>query len=76
MREEWRLFAALSLPDAVRERVATAVAHLQARGYQAKWVDPAASHVTVRFFGAVPANLVPELVAALQDVTRGQTPFE
>ncbi len=75
MREEWRLFAALSLPESVRERVAAAIAHLQARGYRAKWVDPADSHLTVRFFGSVATDAVPNLVAALQASVRGVQPF-
>lgn len=75
MREEWRLFAALSLPEHVRERVAAVIAHLQARGYRAKWVDPAASHLTVRFFGSVARDAVPDLVAALRASVRGLEPF-
>jgi len=75
MHEEWRLFAALSLPEPVRERVAAAIAHLQARGYRAKWVDPAGSHLTVRFFGAVAAAAVPDLIAALQASVRDLEPF-
>lgn len=76
MREEWRLFAALSLPDEVRERVAAAIAQLQARGYRAKWVDPDASHLTIKFFGSVPVSAVPELIAALRASVRGSVPFE
>lgn len=76
MRDEWRLFAALSLPDEVRERVAAAIAQLQARGYRAKWVDPDASHLTIKFFGSVPVSAVPELIAALRASVRGSVPFE
>ncbi len=75
MREEWRLFAALSLPEHVRQRVARAIAHLQARGYRAKWVDPDGSHLTVRFFGSLDRDAVPHLVAALEESVRGLAPF-
>ncbi|MDW8060986.1 MAG: RNA 2',3'-cyclic phosphodiesterase [Thermomicrobium sp.] len=75
MREQWRLFAAISLPETVRERIAAAIAHLQARGYRAKWVDPAGSHLTVRFFGSVGVEQVPELVAALRASVDGVAPF-
>lgn len=76
MREEWRLFAALSLPTEIHQRVATVIAHLQARGFRAKWVDPASSHLTIKFFGSVPVQLVPELATALQQSVEGFTPFE
>ncbi len=75
MQEEWRLFAALSLPEEVRERVAAAIAYLQARGYRAKWVDPNTSHLTIKFFGSVPVTAVPDLVTALRASVSDQVPF-
>ena len=45
-----RLFVALDLPDAVRERLARLRAEL--RG--ARWIDPTQLHVTLRFLGSVP----------------------
>lgn len=75
MREEWRLFAALTIPEEAHERIATAITTLRARGYRAKWVDPATSHLTVKFFGNVPVTRIPALIAALRTSVQGVTPF-
>ncbi len=75
MREEWRLFAALTIPEEAHERIATAISTLRARGYRAKWVDPAMSHLTVKFFGNVPVINVPALIAALRTSVQGLSPF-
>lgn len=76
MREEWRLFAAIPVPDDVHQRVAAAIAHLQARGYRAKWVDPEATHLTVKFFGSVATDSLPDLTRALRKSVTGLARFE
>ncbi len=55
-----RLFAALALPDAVRERLALVRAPLPG----ARWVPPENMHVTLRFIGEVE----PPTAAEIDDV--------
>lgn len=48
-----RLFVAVNLPAAMRERLWDAVAPLRAEDYPIKWVQADALHVTVKFLGEV-----------------------
>jgi len=52
-----RLFAALGLPDAVRERLALVRAPLPG----ARWVPPENMHVTLRFIGEVESPVATEI---------------
>jgi 2'-5' RNA ligase len=61
MDEQWRLFAAIELPEAVRQRIEREIESLRRLGWQAKWVDPRATHLTVKFYGEVPKTAVPRL---------------
>jgi RNA 2',3'-cyclic 3'-phosphodiesterase len=62
--ERWRLFVALPVAAAARERL-----HAQLQPYrrtfpEARWLDPASWHVTLLFLGHVHAVRVPDLDAA------------
>lgn len=56
-----RLFAALALPEAVRERLALVRAPLPG----ARWMPPENMHVTLRFVGEVEPPLATDIDAAL-----------
>ena len=70
-----RLFAALDLDDATRERLAKVGQDLR-RIPGIKWSKPEALHVTVRFFGEVPKNRLDELTQALGRVEGTGEPVE
>lgn len=59
-----RLFAALALPDAVRERLALVRAPLPG----ARWIPPENMHVTLRFIGEVEPPVATEIDVALSRV--------
>lgn len=65
MQDVWRLFAAIELPDEVRERVAEVAARLRAAGWRARWVNPAGMHLTLKFYGNVPVSRIGSLRTAL-----------
>lgn len=58
-----RLFVALALPEAVRERLVALQPSVSMRG--ARWVPPAHLHLTLRFLGETPDVQVPPLLARL-----------
>ena len=67
-----RLFVAAEIPDAIRERARETAAALRDRfrrariGIDARWVDPANMHLTVRFIGHVPDDRASLLIEALR----------
>ncbi len=62
-----RLFAAVALPEAVRDSIAGHVAARRAALPSASWVRPENLHLTLVFFGEV----APELVEVLAEALRG-----
>ena len=70
-----RLFAALDLDDATRQRLANVTSHLK-RIPGVRWTKPEAFHLTLRFFGEWPQERLPELVAALGSVKPPEAPVE
>ncbi|HEX5473312.1 MAG TPA: RNA 2',3'-cyclic phosphodiesterase [Vicinamibacterales bacterium] len=66
-----RLFVAVPLEPGMRQRADVAAADLRDRlrrarvRLDARWVDPANWHLTVRFIGHVPDDRAPALIAAL-----------
>jgi 2'-5' RNA ligase len=59
-----RLFAALTLPDAVRERLSLVRAPLP----DARWVPPENMHITLRFIGEVEPPVATEIDTALSRI--------
>jgi 2'-5' RNA ligase len=59
-----RLFAAIAVPDPI----ASSLAPLQNGVDGARWHEPQALHITLRFFGDIAENLADDLDAALQGV--------
>lgn len=66
MDEQWRLFAAIELPKPVWERIGQEIERLRRLGWQAKWVNPEGSHLTIKFYGSVPLQALPRLQEALR----------
>lgn len=60
-----RLFAAVEVPDHVRDWLRDRVAGWRDRLPGWRWSDPATWHVTLAFFGSVHAALVPDLSVRL-----------
>ncbi len=59
-----RLFIALNLPVAERDRIYEATAPLRDTGFPVHWMEPESYHLTLKFLG----NVRPELVPAIEKV--------
>lgn len=59
-----RLFAAIPLPEPIRERLTMLQSGLQG----ARWVKPENIHLTLRFIGDVPEDMADEIGAALSGI--------
>jgi 2'-5' RNA ligase len=69
-----RLFLAINLPDNVRQGVADATAGLRDAAPQLSWIPEARLHLTLKFFGEQPAEIVEPLRETLSGVaTRHRT---
>lgn len=73
--ERLRLFLALDLPEVHRQEVAERAGRLRSRLPAARWVRPEGLHLTLAFLGAVDADRVPELTAAVAPVFAAAAPF-
>jgi 2'-5' RNA ligase len=70
-----RAFVALPLPDPQREALKRAQDELRQTRSGVKWVAPENFHVTLFFLGGVPADQVPAIEEALDDISRRHVPF-
>lgn len=70
-----RLFLAVDPEDAVRDRLRAALVRVRPLSPRARWVDPAALHVTLAFLGDVEPDKLPTLVAAAADVANRHAPM-
>lgn len=74
---EWRLFAAIRLPESVCASIHEVQQTLRrsARGSVVKWTGPEQWHVTLKFLGNVQAANVEALSSALGSVASGISPL-
>jgi len=74
--EEWRLFVALELPQAVKEGLASLQRELRSRGLgHLHWVRPEGVHITLKFLGETPAAKVEDIGRALAPVAAVTSPL-
>lgn len=66
-----RLFAALPLSGEATAPLARAAAALREEGWPVRWVDPSLLHLTLKFFGEVPAERAVAIGEALAAATGG-----
>lgn len=64
-----RLFVALDIEDAIRERIARFVEGVQGFAPDARWVKPESLHVTLKFIGEQPEPQVEKINQALSNVS-------
>jgi RNA 2',3'-cyclic 3'-phosphodiesterase len=65
-----RLFIALDIDDAIRERISRFAEGVQAFAPDARWVKPESLHVTLKFIGEQPEETVMQIENALKNVSR------
>jgi len=68
-----RLFLALDIDDAIRERIARFVDGVRNFASDARWVKPESLHVTLKFIGEQPDAAVEQIKQALTTVTARTT---
>lgn len=71
-----RAFVAVELSEEVRENAGRIADQLQQAGQGVKWVAPENMHLTLKFLGNVPEELLPRVSDALTDSTRNFGPIE
>ncbi len=74
--EKLRLFVAISVPDAVRDRVDDEVAPLKKRWSRARWVPVENQHVTLKFLGWTPSDRLEAIREAIDIVARSHAPSD
>lgn len=67
----WRVFAAVPVSDAVRELMRGVAEVLGRRDWPVKWVRPELAHLTLKFYGSVETERLPELSSRLARVAEG-----
>jgi RNA 2',3'-cyclic 3'-phosphodiesterase len=63
-----RLFVALDIADAIRERIARFAEGVQGFAPDARWVKPESLHVTLKFIGEQPDPVVEQIKQALATI--------
>jgi 2'-5' RNA ligase len=71
-----RLFIALDIDDAIRERMARFVEGVQGFAPDARWVKPESLHVTLKFIGEQPEPAVEQIRLALGSVSAATTEIQ
>jgi RNA 2',3'-cyclic 3'-phosphodiesterase len=76
--ESWRVFCAIDLPEAVREKGAAHVERLRVSSPQAQvsWNRKQNIHLTMKFLGELPVSRVDNLSAAAARAVGRLSPFE
>src|SRR5579863_9277873 len=68
-----RLFLALDIDDAIRERIALFMDGVSPFAPEARWATPESLHVTLKFIGEQPDDAVDQIRFALQSVAASTT---
>jgi RNA 2',3'-cyclic 3'-phosphodiesterase len=71
-----RLFVAINLPDEVRQQLYDAAAPLRASAPHVSWVPASKLHLTVKFLGDQPAQMVDATESALRAIAARHRPFD
>jgi 2'-5' RNA ligase len=71
-----RAFVAVSIPECIRERLATVQQELKGEFTDVSWTRPEAMHITLQFLGNIPSARLPELQVALRQCAGPITSFE
>jgi 2'-5' RNA ligase len=71
-----RAFLALDISEPVRAKLGEAIRFLKPESFKVKWVDPQLMHLTLKFFGELPEEMLAPVDAALSPLARGTAPFD
>jgi 2'-5' RNA ligase len=71
-----RLFIAIELPPPVQAVMTATIRTLATRNLAVRWVDPAGTHLTLKFLGATPPDRVDALAVAMHETVATQNSFQ
>jgi len=66
-----RVFVGLDIQDEIRERIARFIAEMRGLAPDVRWVKPESLHVTLKFIGEKPDEVVKQIEANLRTVSGG-----
>lgn len=75
MRENFRTFFAVALPESARQALCREADRLGGPDVDVKWVEAEALHVTLKFLGDVPRTRIPAVIKAAEAAVGGAAPF-
>jgi 2'-5' RNA ligase len=64
-----RIFVGLDIDDEIRERIARFIAEMRALAPDVRWVAPESLHVTLKFIGEKPDNVVKQVQDSLSSIS-------
>jgi len=70
-----RTFIAIALPDDIKASIDTAVAAIRERNRSVRWVKPEGLHITLKFLGEIPEDIVAPLSVDLDGAARASRPL-
>jgi 2'-5' RNA ligase len=70
-----RAFIALPLPEDIKETLQTAINRIREKNRSVRWVRPDALHITLKFLGDIPEDLLERLPQALDEAAWGSQPL-
>lgn len=70
-----RLFVAVNVPKAERDRIHRASRPLREGGFPVRWVSPDLIHLTMKFLGEVPTTSLPPIQTVMEGVAARTPPF-
>lgn len=75
--ERVRSFVAVELPEGLKEELLELTERLKSGDHRGvRWVDPRGIHLTLKFLGDVEVDRLDDITTALEEATRGISPFQ
>lgn len=70
-----RCFVAVELPEALKEAIASLTEQVRKSGADARWVRAENFHITLKFLGSVPEEMLPDIKDAMAGAAKSHAGF-
>ena len=71
-----RTFIAINLPNPLLSELQNLITELRSEGSGVRWVNAKNMHITLKFLGDTPSNLLPQIEERISSICREISPFE